>query len=124
MERVALLAIAVALLALVVPGLLAIPLLATAGAAALDDGSAATVLGRAAAAAQRRLPLFAALAVGAIGVDIAIAALARHVILAPDAKHDLAAALTYLRVVALGVLVISPVVAGALATAYARNRAR
>jgi hypothetical protein len=117
-------AVAIATLALVVPGLLAIGLFATTGAAALEPGPAAAVLARAAAAARRQLPVVAAFALGAIAVDVAIAVVLRRTLLADGAKHEVGEAIVYFRVVALALVAVSPPIAGVLAACYARNRAR
>ena len=120
-------AIAVATLALVVPGVLAIGLFATTGAAAAGGGSATAALARAAAAARPQLVRVTAIALGAVAVDVAIAAVAQRVLLVLPAKptpHDLAGAVTYARVLALALVAVSPPIAAALAVCYGKNRAR
>jgi hypothetical protein len=132
-------AILAASLALVVPGVLALGLFATAGAAALaspgsagarssaEDGTAAAVLARAAADARPQLAAVTALAIAAVAIDVAIAAVAQRILLVMPAKptpHDLAAAVGYARVVALALVAVSPPIAAALAVRYGKNRTR
>ena len=113
----ALLAIIVGSLALAVPGVMLLALLAGTGAHANDDVPATTVLARAVVAARPRAIQLGALALAMIAVDVVVVLVAHKLVLVLPAKPQpaqLAVAVTYVRVVAAALVVVSPPLSVAL----------
>nr|HEX4312669.1 hypothetical protein [Kofleriaceae bacterium] len=114
-------AVVIGSLALVVPGLLLLALLALVGPAAQGDGPVTAVLARATEATRRQLPIVAAVVAALVVADVGLAVGLRVALVSMPAKpsvHDLATTVRYLHALALALLVISPALAAALAARY------
>jgi hypothetical protein len=122
---IAVIAIVLGTLALVVPGILLLAVLATTGAS-MRGTLPRAALTESIAAARTMLRAMVLLAIGVLVIDLAVA-LAAHVAFVPAiAKKASAAKLlpirTFVRVVALALVAISPLVACALAASRFRAR--
>ncbi|HEX4419833.1 MAG TPA: hypothetical protein VH165_18090 [Kofleriaceae bacterium] len=112
-------AIALGCLALVVPGLVLIVVLALIGASPTPGVTALAALADSIAAARRRLPAVAITVAGMLALDVAIAGVAQHLLVVtlsrPPAQAQLAALPRFVHVVALALVVTSPIPASVLA---------
>jgi hypothetical protein len=113
------LAIALGSLALVVPGLVLVVLLALTGASRAPGASPLAALADSIAATRRQLPAVAVTVVALLALDIAIVLVAQHVLVAlfshPPTPIQLRALRSFVRAIALALVVVSPLPATVLA---------